>query len=267
MVVTVMALNPRQRRFVIEYLIDFNGTKAAIRSGYAEGSAHDTAYNLLSNSEIMNAIDEKISEKLEVAELSIDWVLRQWKQIAEADPNELIYTQLECCRYCYGINHAYQWTQFEYARAVDQAAAHRCNSKCAEPCELRLPPDGSGGFGYTPHKPPVENCPVCHGRGLERVCVTDTRKLKGSARRLYAGVKQTKDGIEIKMRDQDGALQNISKYFGMILEKREHSGPGGGPIPLKVSADDLTDEQLIQFIHQERARLAAASPAGEAVVS
>ena len=201
----------------------------------------------------MSALDEKIQERLEVAELSVDWVLRQWKQIAEADPNELIWNQLECCRYCYGLSHEYQWTKFEFAHAVEAAAVHRCSpAKCEAPCVKALPPSAAGGFGYTPHKQPVSDCPVCHGRGLERVCIADTRRLKGSARRLYAGVKQTKNGIEVIMRDQDAALQNISKYFGMLLERKEVSGPGGGAIPVAhYTADDLSDDQLAQIIQQE----------------
>jgi len=34
-----MALTPRQERFCEEYLVDFNGSAAAIRAGYAAGSA------------------------------------------------------------------------------------------------------------------------------------------------------------------------------------------------------------------------------------
>lgn len=252
-----MALNPRQRAFVVEYLIDFNGTKAAIRAGYAESGAHDQAFHLLSNAEIMAAIEDKIAEKLEIAELSVEWVLRQWKKIAEADPSELCWTEVECCRHCYGVEHAYQWRRVEFERAMELARLHVCDGrKCSSPCEKRNPPDARGGFNFDSRRPPVADCPVCEGRGVERVRIADTRHVRGSARRLYAGVKQTKDGIEIKMRDQDGALQNISKYFGMIMERREHSGPGGGPIPVALSAEELSDDELAQFIHQERARLA-----------
>jgi phage terminase small subunit len=79
------------------------------------------------------------------------------------------------------------------------------------------------------------------------VFITDSRKLSAKAAKLYAGVKQTKDGIEIKMRDQDAALANISKYLGMLVDRKELSGPGGGPIPLSATAmpRDMSDEQLL----------------------
>jgi phage terminase small subunit len=195
-----------------------------------------------------------MAEKLEIAGLSIEWVLRQWKQIAEANPGELCWTEVDCCRHCYGVEHKYQWIELEFRQAFDSALAHQCGKMCERRGCINKMPDGSGGIGYDPRKPPVSDCPVCAGRGTERVRIADTRHVKGSARRLYAGVKQTKDGIEIKMRDQDAALQNISKYFGMVIDRKEISGPGGKPIKLdlkKVDMRDLSDEQLIKVIQDE----------------
>jgi phage terminase small subunit len=49
-------LTPNQERFVQEYLVDLNGTQAAIRAGYAAGSASVTASRLLANAKIAEAI-------------------------------------------------------------------------------------------------------------------------------------------------------------------------------------------------------------------
>lgn len=246
-----MALNPRQCEFVNQYLIDFNGTRAAIRAGYSVAAAPQAAYSLLTNSQVMQAIEDRRDELAAAAGLSVQWVLRQWKQIAEADPNELIYTKVECCRHCHGENHLYQWTEFEYGQAVIKARDHDCGKNCEQPCHKGFIPPLGGGLNFDPNEPPVENCPVCHGDGVQRVVLADTRRLRGSARRLYAGVKQTQHGIEVKMRDQDTALKNIAQYLGMLVEKREVSAPGGGPVQLEmVDARDLTDEQLIQVIQQ-----------------
>lgn len=97
--------------------------------------------------------------------------------------------------------------------------------------------------------PPNPACSRCKGRGEERVIVTETSKLKGAAKALYAGAVQTKDGIKILMRDQTSALDNLSKYMGMLVERRELSGPGGGPLAMKtVTAADLSDDQLAAII-------------------
>lgn len=250
-----MALTPRQLAFVREYPVDFNGAQAVIRAGYSEKGAGSTAFTLLTNPAVVAAIAERTEELAARAGLSVEWVLRQWKQIAEADPNELISVRVESCRHCHGINHEFQWTEFEYAQAIRAAASHRCNSKCEPGCLKSIPPPNTGGFGFNPHVPPAESCPVCRGDGIEKVLLHDTRRVKGSARRLYAGVRQTQHGIEVKMRDQDAALMNIAKFLRMVVEGREISGPGGGPIAVTpVDARELTDDQLAALaVRGERA--------------
>ncbi|MBF1023486.1 MAG: terminase small subunit, partial [Lachnospiraceae bacterium] len=44
-----MKLTAKRKRFVDEWLIDFNGTQAAIRAGYSEKTAAATAARLLRN--------------------------------------------------------------------------------------------------------------------------------------------------------------------------------------------------------------------------
>lgn len=246
-------LNARQLAFVREYLVDFNGSKAAIRAGYDADSAGTQAFRLLTNEEITKRIREVQEERAAAADLSAEWVLRQWKEIAEADPAELIWMELRCCRHCYGIDHQFQWTEFEYNNAVAAAAAHLCGAKCEQPCVKKIPPLPRGGFGFDPKRAPAADCPQCHGDGEEKIAIADTRRLNGSARRLYAGIKQTQHGIEIKMRDQDAARDNIAKYLGLLIDKRELSGPNGQPISMAFTAADLTDDQLVQVIKQAEA--------------
>lgn len=249
------------RQWCIEYLKDFDGLAASKRCGQSDVSASNHAYRMLMRDDVNAYLAEKMEERAEIADVNAIWVLREWKKIASADPAEIIWVERECCRFCYGVGHLYQWTQHEFAQAIEAAARHRCNQKCAEPCEKRMPPDGAGGFGYTPLKAPQESCPVCHGRGFERVMLADTKRLRGSARKLYAGVKTTQHGIEVKMRNQDEALKNIAQYLGMLINKSEIAGPHGGPIPMEqVTAKDLTDDELARMIlaeeEKERARLA-----------
>lgn len=256
-----MDATPQQRQFAVEYLIDFNGTNAARRMGITESYCSGFAFRMLSHSKVIELIDEIQSEHAAKAGLSCEWVLRQWKQIAEADPNELIYVKLESCHHCYGVGHEYQWSEFEYQQACNNAAMHRCSKNCEAICGLRVPPPNPGGFGYDPNRAPAENCPVCHGEGYERVCAADSRRLKGSARRLYAGVKKTKDGIQVLMRDQDAALMNIAKYLGMVIDKKEVAGANGQPLVpyANVTADDFTSDQLAQIIAQCEAEEVAAA--------
>jgi phage terminase small subunit len=242
-----MSLNARQIRFVIaicdlEGETEGNATRAAIAAGYSPDSAHTQGSRLLQNVEIQAAIKKRHEELASAAGINPQWVLDQWRKIAEADPNELTQIRRVNCRCCYGIDHKPQWTLREYESALNAAL----DSKGKLPV-----PDMAGGLGFDKIRDPNPDCPECRGEGEENIMLTDSRKLSGSARRLFAGVKVTQHGIEIKMRDQDSAVQNISKYLGMVLERKEFSGPGGTPIPVSVSARDLTDDQLAAIIAQE----------------
>ena len=53
-------LTDKRRRFISEYLIDLNGTQAAIRAGYSASSAHVEACRLLKNAKVRAAIDEQL---------------------------------------------------------------------------------------------------------------------------------------------------------------------------------------------------------------
>lgn len=61
-------LTAKQDRFCDEYLIDCNGTQAAIRAGYSERTANRIASQLLAKREIQEAISERqkrLSENLD----------------------------------------------------------------------------------------------------------------------------------------------------------------------------------------------------------
>lgn len=52
-------LSDRQVRFVAEYLVDANGTQAAIRAGYGAAGARVAAHRLLTNVAICSAIEAR----------------------------------------------------------------------------------------------------------------------------------------------------------------------------------------------------------------
>lgn len=65
-------------------------------------------------------------------------------------------------------------------------------------------------------------CPVRFGADVEDVYVHDTRALSRTAARLYAGVKTTKDDLEVKMHDQRAALIDVGRKVAMFKEVVEH---------------------------------------------
>lgn len=70
-------LRPKQQRFVDEYLLDLNGTQAAIRSGYARNGAEVTGSRLLRNPNVAEAIAEAMEERSKNTKIDAEWVLKQ----------------------------------------------------------------------------------------------------------------------------------------------------------------------------------------------
>lgn len=68
---TPQELRPKQKRFVEEYLIDLNGKQAAVRAGYAAGSAHVTASRLLSRPDIRNLVTSALGDRFGVTHCAI----------------------------------------------------------------------------------------------------------------------------------------------------------------------------------------------------
>lgn len=63
-------LTPKQARFVAEYLVDLNATRAAIRAGYSEKTAHSAGPRLLEDVDVRAAIDaksQKVAAKLDIS--------------------------------------------------------------------------------------------------------------------------------------------------------------------------------------------------------
>jgi len=78
-----IGLTDKQERFCQEYLIDLNGTQAAIRAGYSESSAGQIAEQNLKKLEIQERIkvlQEQIALRLEITQ---DWVLKRFKDISD----------------------------------------------------------------------------------------------------------------------------------------------------------------------------------------
>lgn len=225
MIVAMSILDPikskRVPRFVEEYVKDRNGTQAAIRAGYSANvdTACTTAVRLLADPRVQALIDEKMAEVSREAVVDAAFVLREWIALATADPSKIAQVRRVNCRYCWGIGNRYQWGAREYAEECDNAINKQ-----------QPPPDCFGGFGWRRNGEPCPTCPECCGEGVEDIFFADTESLTGNERKLISSIKRTRDGLEIKMRDQDAAVTNLAKYLGMLLERRELTGKNGAPL-------------------------------------
>jgi phage terminase small subunit len=82
---TGKTLTPKQQRFVDEYLIDLNATQAAIRAGYAAGSADVQGTRLLGYASVIAAIQKGNRRRQERTEITQDRVLQELYRLAFVD--------------------------------------------------------------------------------------------------------------------------------------------------------------------------------------
>ena len=83
----VKDLKRNQRAFVIAYLTDpqtaFNATQSAIKANYAKPSANVTGSKLLTNPNIIRAIDAITDVLKQENKLTVEWIEQKIKEIAE----------------------------------------------------------------------------------------------------------------------------------------------------------------------------------------
>lgn len=82
-------LTPKQARFVEEYIVDLNGSAAAIRAGYSKTGASVEAARLLANAKIGRAVAEALKSRSERTKIDADWVLKRLADEVEADVADL----------------------------------------------------------------------------------------------------------------------------------------------------------------------------------
>lgn len=70
-------MKKKHELFCQEYIIDYNGTKAAVRAGYEEKSARKQASRLLTNADILARVRELQQEQVKRLAVSQDYVVMQ----------------------------------------------------------------------------------------------------------------------------------------------------------------------------------------------
>ena len=78
-------LTPKEERFVEEYLVDLNGTAAAIRAGYSARSARAIAHENLTKPHIQDAIATAKAERSARTRVTQDLVIEELRRLAFAN--------------------------------------------------------------------------------------------------------------------------------------------------------------------------------------
>lgn len=80
----------KQKRFVEEYLIDFNATQSAIRAGYSVNSADKIGAELLGKTSIKKAIEKALAERSRRTGITQDRVVKELARIAFVNFNDIV---------------------------------------------------------------------------------------------------------------------------------------------------------------------------------
>ncbi|WP_375408526.1 terminase small subunit [uncultured Methylobacterium sp.] len=238
-------LTDKQASFVQEYLVDMNASAAARRAGYSADTAGSIGHENLTKPEIVDAIAVAQAARADRVQITADQVLRELVDIAQTDANELIEHRVGSCRFCHGDGFRYQRTPREFEEALADHDAV-CDAIIEKGRDDPLPVfNEKGGVGFNPRKAPHPDCPECFGEGVGRAVFKDTGKASAAARRLYAGVKLTKDGMEMKLHPKMDAVEKLFRHLGMAAPtKAEITGKDGGAI----KTADVTDAELARRI-------------------
>ena len=218
-------LTSRQALFIAEYLKCLNATEAARKAGYSAKTAMWQGPQLLQKPHVAAAIEEQQRARLERLDLDADGLTRLWSTVATADAREIVQHRRDACRHCHGEGFAYQHTPAEYRRALIAHEQQRADILSKGGADIGEFPAVEGDW-YDARKRPNPDCPECFGDGLPGVFIADTRDLSEAAKALYAGVKEGRDGVEVKLHDQQAATEKLGRAMGVFRDTPASAGLG-----------------------------------------
>lgn len=85
----MVELKTKREVFCREYIVDFNGTQAAIRAGYKPDNARVTGSELLTFPDVQERVSELIAERVERTQVTADSLLLHLAEESKADLADL----------------------------------------------------------------------------------------------------------------------------------------------------------------------------------
>jgi phage terminase small subunit len=82
-------LTPKQQRFIDEYLIDLNASRAALTAGYSPKTAPFIGAENLKKPQIQAALNVSLQRQQQRTEITADWTLREIHKLAKFNAKKL----------------------------------------------------------------------------------------------------------------------------------------------------------------------------------
>lgn len=242
-----LGLTVREALFVDLYLTHNNQSRAYQEAGHeskSDGATAVAASRLIRRPNVAEYLRQRGKAMIDRQEVEQDRLMTTLTYTAYADPNSLMELRLDACRFCYGEGNLYQFTPQEWERYCE---AHDEEVEAANIVGADIPElDEKGGVGFNPNREPFGDCPECFGRGVETPVFKDTRYLSPSALALYAGFKQTKEGLEVKTNSQGKAREILAKIHKLYDDSTK--------VEFSFDAETL-DEQYAKKMAASHARM------------
>lgn len=239
-------------------------------SGLGQAESYKRAYDCrrmkdvtIKNRAYVLAKDKDVAMLLEnLRAKSAEKVITQAADVAEemlrmhaVDTTQIVQHRRLNCRYCNGTEHNYQWkneAEFESASiAYELTKQTSVRTKAAKATKAKGAPSDAGGYGFRFNAQPVPSCPNCFGEGIPDVFIADTRFLTPQQKRVIQGIKQGKEGIEVKFRDQDGALKAAGQMLGGFKSVVTLQNPDGSAVTPPPTPQLPTDPLTAALVYSE----------------
>jgi phage terminase small subunit len=165
-------LTNKQKVFIDEYLICFNGAQAARNAGYSKKTIYAISYENLRKPEIREEIDRRMAE------------------------------------------------------------IHMSSAEV-------LAEDGFIYFDFS-HPDAINNLHL-----IKKIETKRTRRVEGKGEEAETWEDEW---VKVELNDPQRALEMLGKYHKLFVDRKEHSGPDGGPIPIEVKVDDERYDRTISSL-------------------
>jgi phage terminase small subunit len=177
-----MPLRPKQRAFVAAYCTCWNAAEAARQAGYRDKRADQAGYQLLRNSEVQKAIQERQQELQGQYEVSQQNVIEELARIAFADMGAFL-----------------QWGQGEVI-LTPSASLPEAHRRAVKQVSITTNSEGSTTVRLTLHDKCVALDRLCRHFGLYRELpvVIDLSERLQTAAAIHAEIQRRLDALAAK---------------------------------------------------------------------
>lgn len=243
-------LRGKRARFVEEYLVDLNGTQAAVRAGYGEKNARFTAAELLAHPDVQAAVTAGRAAQSRRTEVDADRVIKELAKVAFSDIRDVLTWTTVRVGLPSGRGLPGRRVPIGAADRPSGMAASQANqseSGCrpasdspdqAEPGGDRRPADSQRTSGLNPG-----------GKSSFTSLALIPADALGPAGAAIAELAETAGGgLKVKLHSKLRALELLGRHFG-VFEKAE-AQPGD-------NKTKLTPENVGDIVERARLRLVA----------